>query len=101
VLLVDPSPNRLDMSLSEAITASTPANTSSGRKVPVSNNNASNEKRHRNKSPAFLAYEAKKNACDARITDIRARIVKQNISSPFFIKHFLGCFLQRILHGCS
>jgi hypothetical protein len=88
------------MSLSEAITASTPATTSSGRKVPVSNNNASNEKRHRKNSQKSL-FEAEKNACDARIADIRARIVKQNISSPFFIKHFLGCFLQRILHGCS
>jgi hypothetical protein len=87
------------MSLADAIAASTPATTSSGRKAPVSNKNASNEERPRNNSPAFLTYEAKKNACDARIADIRARIVKQNISSPFFIKHFLGCFLQRILHG--
>jgi hypothetical protein len=87
------------MSLADAIAASTPATTSSGRKAPVSNKNASNEERPRNNSPAFLAYEAKKNACDARIADIRARIVKQNILPRFFAKHFLGCCQERIFHG--
>lgn len=65
----------LVMSLADAIAASTPVTTSAGRKAPVSNKNSSTEERPRNNSPAFLAYEAKKNACDARIADIRARIV--------------------------
>ena len=64
------------MSLADAIASSTPVTTSAGRKAPVANKNVSNEERPRNNSPAFLAYDAKKNACDARIADIRARIVK-------------------------
>ena len=63
----------INMSLAEAISASAPAASSNkaGRKA-VSNNNSD---RPKNNSPAFLAYEAKRNACDARINEIRARIV--------------------------
>ena len=72
------------MSLADAISASTPAATSAGRKAPVYNKNVSNEERPRNNSPAFLAYEAKKNACDARIADIRARIVRPYLVFELF-----------------
>jgi hypothetical protein len=44
--------------------------------VPKNKKSANDqENRPRNNSPAFLAYESKKTACDARIADIRARIV--------------------------
>lgn len=77
------------MSLADAIAASTPAATSTGRKAAVTKN-TSTEDRPRNNSPAFLAYEAKKNACEARIADIRARIVKLNVSRLFYFKIVIG-----------
>lgn len=69
------------MSLADAIAASTPSSNSTattGRKAPVKTGNAAanSDERPRNNSPAFQAYEDKKKACDSRITDIRARIVK-------------------------
>lgn len=62
------------MSLADAIAASTPASTKTNRKSSVSGG-AKTEDRPRNNSPAFQAYEDKKNACDAKIADIRSRIV--------------------------
>lgn len=58
----------MTMSESTAISSTAPA-----RKAPKSKTDQ--EDRPRNNSPAFLAYEAKKAACDARIADIRSRIV--------------------------
>ena len=74
------------MSLADAIAASTPSSNSTvtattSRKAPAKTGNAAanSDDRPRNNSPAFQAYEDKKKACDSRITDIRARIVKQDI----------------------
>ena len=82
------------MSLADVIAASTPATSSvsgsAARKAPVKAGNSvtstttaaatgnastNSNDRPRVNSPAFQAYEDKKNACDARIADIRNRIV--------------------------
>ena len=81
------------MSLADVIAASTPASSSASgsaaRKAPVKTGNSvtstaaaatgnastNSNDRPRVNSPAFQAYEDKKNACDARIADIRNRIV--------------------------
>lgn len=64
------------MSLADAISASTPASTATSSTVRKT------EQRPQGNSPAFLAYEAKRNACDAKINDIRSRIViKDQMSS--------------------
>ena len=87
------------MSLADAVAASTPATTSTGRKAPVTKN-TSTEERPRTNSPAFLAYEAKKNACEARIADIRARIVIKNFIHHSFNNNLIvGRCQERLFHG--
>lgn len=72
------------MTLADAIASSTSAsvtvkattaNRKTGTVTSSGSSNKNNEDRPRNNSPAFQAYEDKKNACDARIADIRARLV--------------------------
>jgi hypothetical protein len=79
------------MSLADAISASTPSIVTASSKAPASkkstNNtstaaavahkvsNNSTEERPRGNSPAYIAYEAKKTACESRMADLRARIV--------------------------
>lgn len=64
------------MTLADTIAAST-ANYSSSTAGPRKNTTvkADTSDRPRNNSPAFQAYEDKKNACEAKIADIRARMV--------------------------
>lgn len=78
------------MSLADAISASTPtvvtaSKASVTKKSPSAHtvahkvsNNSTSEDRPRGNSPAYIAYEAKKAACDARIANIRARIVRKS-----------------------
>ena len=67
------------MTLADAIAASTPAATSNSYRKSTVNAGATvatnSTDRPRINSPAFQAYEDKKNAYDAKIADIRARIV--------------------------
>lgn len=95
------------MSLADAIAASTPASTSTAtaagakfnRKSTTSSVVKNEDGRPRNNSPAFQAYEDKKKACDARINDIRARIVNPNMNYPFHLSIIVGCHYERLFNG--
>ena len=65
------------MSVAEVISASNSSTSAatSNRKPANLTKKTDGDDRPRVNSPAFLAYEAKKNACEARITDLRARMV--------------------------
>lgn len=78
------------MSLADAISASAPASVvsaasnvnrrSTGKAAFVASAAGSGSSdRPRGNSPAFQVYEDKKNACDAKIADIRARIVNNKV----------------------
>ncbi len=81
------------MSISDAIASSTSTSTSTKTAIAAGNRKSAgvskDEERPRNNSPAFQAYEDKKNACDARIADIRARIVILE-GSPFIALIFFS-----------
>ena len=75
------------MTLADVVTASSPVTAAKSSKKGISNKStttpavnaaSTNEDRPRINSPAFQVYEDKKNACNAKITDIRARIVRIN-----------------------
>lgn len=90
------------MSLADAISASTPAVVTAS-KAPAAakkstdnptaktvahkvSNNAT-EERPRGNSPAYIAYEAKKAACEARMADLRARIVNNILFISYLFYH--------------
>lgn len=73
------------MSLADAIAASTPAAATSNAanrksaKMNAASTGSNDNDRPRVNSAAFQVYEDKKNACESRIADIRARIVIKQI----------------------
>lgn len=95
------------MSLADAISASTSSATvvtaskaQVNKKSPTANavahkvSNNSTEERPRGNSPAYIAYEAKKSACESRMADLRARIVQNNFMC---ISHYKSLYFRTLL----